>query len=369
MIETHALNALLYTPLRHIPAFHVLNFINGLVAPSFLFCAGFAYAIAGARKWDEYAAFGPGARAYTRRLLFILIVAYSLHLPYFSPYNLFSITDRETWISFFQIDVLQTISISLLLLLGGTILIKDQRRHRLAFLLISIAILVTTPLVNQPRYSWLPDVFGGLVSHAYQTPFPLFPWAVFLFGGYLVGAWFVANKELASRVRIQRIAIAGAALVAIAITVAFLPLQIYPGLPFWGDSPQFVLLRIGIVMLLLSFFYLFEPESVPNSGGKKIPFGLPLLFGRESLLVYTTHLLIVYGHDYPWSLVRAYGPNLSYSAAFGIFGIVTVGMYIAALGWHGLKQLNLPLAKKVQYALAAIILIRFVLGYTPGFTF
>ena len=45
MIETHIVNALLRNDLRHETAFVILNFINGLVAPTFLFCAGFAFAI------------------------------------------------------------------------------------------------------------------------------------------------------------------------------------------------------------------------------------------------------------------------------------------------------------------------------------
>jgi len=45
MIETHVLNATLDSRLKLEIPFKILTFVNGLVAPSFLFCAGFAFAI------------------------------------------------------------------------------------------------------------------------------------------------------------------------------------------------------------------------------------------------------------------------------------------------------------------------------------
>ncbi|HMD13095.1 MAG TPA: heparan-alpha-glucosaminide N-acetyltransferase domain-containing protein, partial [Bacteroidota bacterium] len=45
MIETHVFNALLLPQLKEETFFKILTFVNGLVAPSFLFCAGLALAI------------------------------------------------------------------------------------------------------------------------------------------------------------------------------------------------------------------------------------------------------------------------------------------------------------------------------------
>src|SRR5581483_3674314 len=41
MIETHVVNSFMAEALRHASWFSVLNYLNGLVAPSFLFIAGF----------------------------------------------------------------------------------------------------------------------------------------------------------------------------------------------------------------------------------------------------------------------------------------------------------------------------------------
>jgi uncharacterized membrane protein len=54
MIETHVFNAILLPELKDQTPFKILTFINGLVAPSFLFCAGMALAVTLQRKWDVY---------------------------------------------------------------------------------------------------------------------------------------------------------------------------------------------------------------------------------------------------------------------------------------------------------------------------
>ncbi|MBK7500524.1 MAG: DUF1624 domain-containing protein [Ignavibacteriales bacterium] len=53
MIEVHVFNAFLFPELRQSGWFSVLNFINGLVAPSFLFVSGFAFQVSSGGKLDE----------------------------------------------------------------------------------------------------------------------------------------------------------------------------------------------------------------------------------------------------------------------------------------------------------------------------
>ena len=53
MIETHVFNSLLKPFLKEEGWFHLLNFFNGLVAPSFLFVSGWAFVVASTRKLDD----------------------------------------------------------------------------------------------------------------------------------------------------------------------------------------------------------------------------------------------------------------------------------------------------------------------------
>ena len=54
MVETHVVNAFLHYGLRSSLAYKALDFFNGLIAPAFLFIAGFSFAIVAERKWDDF---------------------------------------------------------------------------------------------------------------------------------------------------------------------------------------------------------------------------------------------------------------------------------------------------------------------------
>lgn len=84
MIEVHVTNALLAPGFRAGAAFRSLDFLNGLVAPSFLFCAGVAAGIK----------MHPLARD-VRRSLVLLAFGYLLHL---------SGALRGDWAGVFQVD-------------------------------------------------------------------------------------------------------------------------------------------------------------------------------------------------------------------------------------------------------------------------
>src|SRR5512140_2949217 len=88
MIETHVLNATLLPSLRLEVPFKILDFINGLVAPAFLFASGLAYAVVTRRKINDYLSFGRPLFRQFWRLLFILIIGYGLHIPKFYFHHL-----------------------------------------------------------------------------------------------------------------------------------------------------------------------------------------------------------------------------------------------------------------------------------------
>jgi uncharacterized membrane protein len=57
MVETHVFNATLLPALRESGVFKVQTFLNGLVAPSFLFASGLVFAVTTRRKLHEYLSF------------------------------------------------------------------------------------------------------------------------------------------------------------------------------------------------------------------------------------------------------------------------------------------------------------------------
>ncbi len=84
MIETHVFNSLLKPFLKEEGWFHLLNFFNGLVAPSFLFVSGWAFVVASTRKLEDLHQFGPAFWQQLKRIGLIWILGYALHLPGFA---------------------------------------------------------------------------------------------------------------------------------------------------------------------------------------------------------------------------------------------------------------------------------------------
>ena len=111
MIEVHVFNVLLLPELKAASWFNVLNFINGLVAPSFLFISGFAFAISSRGKTVELRKFNYSFWKKLGRILLIILAGYSLHLPILSLRRLMHFYSKETLISFYSVDILQCIGV------------------------------------------------------------------------------------------------------------------------------------------------------------------------------------------------------------------------------------------------------------------
>ena len=359
MIETHVVNALLRPDIKVQSLFKIVTFLNGLVAPSFLFCAGFALAITFRRKWNDYTRFRKPLWRYIFRLLFILIVGYSLHLPYFSLTRLQAITDRQLWISFFQVDILQTIAATLLLLVLLAVVTRRESVFIYAASCIAMGIIFTAPVVRITDYSMFPVWFRSYLTHQYKSQFPLFPWSAFLIAGTIVGYGFLKLKERGVEKRfVDNILLLAVTAIIIALFAEVVPVTIYPDHNFWRASPEFFFVRLGLVLLAMAAVWWYEQKRVVRNTS------VFALFGQESLLVYVVHLLIVYGYTYEWSFVRYFGPELNYYECIVLFLCLAAAMYLMAFGWHWLKGWNKKVAKIVEVAVLTGIVVTFILKTT-----
>jgi hypothetical protein len=231
MIEVHVTNALLAADFRSGRLFRGVDFVNGLVAPAFLFCAG--YAAAATRH--------PLARD-MRRSVVLLALGYVLHV---------SGAFRHDWPSVWQADILQIIAIALA--------VVAVFRGALPCAVLALVIALATPFVRGLDTSGWPAVIRPYFTDAVPTQFPFFPWAAFALGGAACAA--LAPSRL--------VWIAAATLVLGALDPAFL--------------------RFGLVVLGAWGLWLLEARSL-GSADKLLS-----LFGRRSLLVYFAHIIVVYG--------------------------------------------------------------------------
>ncbi|MBP1771101.1 MAG: acyltransferase family protein [Holophagaceae bacterium] len=188
MIEVHAVNVWLQSGLR--PDW--LNYLNGLVAPSFTMAAGYSLVISTFRTDGTLRPFWPDT---ARRLGFILLCAYALHAPGITAADWTVLNTAQKARELFKIDVLQCIVFSLLILQGLARLVRNPK----VFTGLALVIAVFVPLVSPHLWAtgvadgmWLPirGLFNGLPDRGVQALFPLFPWIAFpAFGAFLGGLY------------------------------------------------------------------------------------------------------------------------------------------------------------------------------------
>jgi uncharacterized membrane protein len=121
--------------------------------------------------------------------------------------------------------------------------------------------------------------------------FPIFPWAAFAFAGLAVGFlllsdWARMNESFA----VALIGMGGIAFVAIGVWLDARSVQLYAVYDFWRTSPNFLLIRVGVLMAVLFAGYLWCRWG-PGEWG----FSPLIEMGKSSLLVYWVHLEFVYG--------------------------------------------------------------------------
>ena len=188
MIEVHAVNVWLQPSLR--PDW--LNYLNGLVAPSFTMAAGYSLVISTFRIDGTLRPFWPDT---ARRLGFILLCAYALHAPGITAADWTVLNTAQKARELFKIDVLQCIVFSLLILQGLARLVRNPR----IFTGLALAIALFVPLVSPHLWAtgvadgmWLPirGLFNGNPDRGVSALFPLFPWIAFpAFGAFLGGLY------------------------------------------------------------------------------------------------------------------------------------------------------------------------------------
>jgi uncharacterized membrane protein len=347
MIETHSFNATLLPDLTGTDLFAVITYINGLVAPSFLFASGMAYALTTHRKINDYLSFGRPLFRQLGRLLLILAVGYLLHIPRFAYHHLRYETGAEAWQKFFQVDILHCIAVSLLSLQVLLLILRNETRLYRAAGLLAAGVLAGAPLMwGIDFWNVLPPVLAAYLNGLHFSLFPLFPWMTFLLAGALVGHFYVqarsATTPEAEGSMMRNTAGIGVGLILISFALEPFELLVYPVYNYWLTGPSFVLLRLGIVVMLLYGMFLYEKRKGVSASAAVA------LFGRQSLLVYVMHLMLLYGRVGSTTFVDRIGKTFSYLGASLTTAVLLVMMYGLAWSWERIKRDSPRLKTAIQ---------------------
>jgi len=364
MIETHVVNATLAEEIMSDRMFQYVRFLNGLVAPSFLFASGLAFAITARRKLPDYLSFGSPLFKQLGRLLLIAGLGYALHIPIFSLHRLLSEATDAQWQSFFQVDILQCIAVSLLMLQFLLVVLKNERLLYRFTLVLGAAIVLCTPFIwSIDFWDTVPWPAAAYLNGLRYSLFPLFPWAVFLLAGSLIGHHFSRGMTTLSALdsdaherSMQSLLWIGGSMILLSIALEPIAGILFPEHDYWRASPSFFLLRLGLVILLCWVMH------VSSRGRKTAMRPIVMLFGRESLLVYVLHLLMIYGSFGGFNFRKEVSQTFGYLEAGISACMLCLLMYAVALWWSRIKAGYPRMKTAMNMVTLALVLALFLFG-------
>ena len=337
MVQGHTIDALLHPDFRTSLQYNAWLYLRGLTSCTFLFLSGAAFSLTGLRHWDEQGRVSRRSFKRVRRLAFFLALGYFVKFPMGRFVDLHYAND-ERWRSFFAVDVLQNVAITLLalqLLIGLT---RTPRRFAIACGVIGALVVGLTPIAHAIVWAdHLPLVVASYLSFGTGSLFPLFPWAGFtLFGA----AFGVTAAPWATRDHLRLLArwlfLVGALLAVGAGLMGELGWFDYGASDWWRDSPLSFVQRFGSVLLLL---------SVVAAIGHHVTRLTPPLQGlaEESLLVYAVHVALLYGSHWTKGLGPSLGPQPPGVVIVWV-AVMLSAMTALALVWNNIERLHPRLA-------------------------
>src|SRR6266853_5514657 len=334
MFQTHCYDSWLTGAARGGKFFRYSQDVGTLPAPLFLFLAGISYALVTEKLRRK----GVGADEIARTTIWRGGEVFLMGLLFRMQEYLLGLL-HAPWTDLLRVDILNIIGVSLMMAglacriaaADGALDVSTLRNRSIGIALAATAaIVVVTPLlwtVWQPHWRawWLESYFNGV--HTFGTPqswlFPLFPWAAFAFAGLAVG--FLLQTDCAREKETAAMVLAGVGgvvLVALGIWLEARPVQLYAVHDFWHTSPNFFLVRTGVVMVIL-----FAGYAWCRWGAGQWGFSPLIELGKSSLLVYWVHIEFVYGG---LSILPKRGVGIA-AATAGLLAIFIAMTMLAAL--------------------------------------
>jgi uncharacterized membrane protein len=322
MFQTHCYDSWLGGDARKTTFFMWSQLGGTLPAPLFLFLAGISVALVTEKLRQKGLPANQVGRETVRRGAEVLGLGLLFRLQeYLIAWG------WAPWSDLLRVDILNTIGLSMMLMGAACwiVLRLNAGSHTpqvLGAAACGVALLLSLwapPLWTTWRPQWLPwpleSYINGVHNLGQPQPwlFPIFPWTAFAFAGLAVGFFLQSDwSRQGDAATSVLLGTGGAGLIYLARWLDRQPRQIYVVYDFWHTSPNFFLIRVGLLLMILAVAHSWFRWGAGQRG-----FSPLVQLGQTSLLVYWVHIEFVYGR---FSIL----PKRTLDIRTASFGLLTI---------------------------------------------
>ncbi|WP_375324605.1 heparan-alpha-glucosaminide N-acetyltransferase domain-containing protein [Flagellimonas sp. GZD32] len=342
MLQGHFIDGLLDPIYRDTSnsAYNIWLYFRGITAPVFFTVSGFIFTYL-LIKSPQMGMENPRVAKGVRRGLQLLLIGYLLRL------NLFGLLKGQIYDSFYLVDVLHCIGLSILALIGVYLLTS----HRKKFVFPTVLVVITLVLFLFERvykdwtYPFLPEFLTNYLTKANGSVFTIAPWLGYATIGAFISVLFNRYKNFKYLYPVA---------ISIALTVGYLLIyhstRTFSALYDWTGfeflklivSNNYLFIRLGNVFVVFAVFMVFR-KFMTN---KTI-----LNIGASTLSIYVIHFVILYGSLTGLGLYRPFNHSLSPEVVIpGALMFMIASTYLALQ----YNKYEVQIKGKVSYVLTTI---------------
>lgn len=283
MIQCHTVNSFARLDLREGGPYVLSQFIGGMAAPLFLLMAGMTTAF----QMESLERREPSRRRRwlisLKRAGYILTIAFTFRFTNW----LFSMPHAGLG-ELTKVDILNCMGVGMAMLAVAAVF-PSHGRMRFA-VGAGVLIAAVSPLMTNLPWLGTPALLQEyLVPGPGRGRFPFFPWASYVAFGLAIGS--IVKRTAAERFErlMQWSMLIGFSMIFAGQYFSNIPYSLYTNAKFWSDSPALIVIRVGICLMMMAGAYLWTEYCV-GSGWSWMQ-----AMGKNSLVVYWVHVMIVYG--------------------------------------------------------------------------
>lgn len=286
MLQGHFMDGLLDNAFRDNAdtGYSLWKYFRGMTAPVFFTVSGFIFTYLLVRSPEKGFA-NPRVKKGIRRGIELLVIGYLLRI------NLKGLLAGQIYDSFYLVDVLHCIGLSILGIIGIYLLSFTKRKFLFPTLLVGITMLLFffEPQYKQWSYALLPDALANYFTKANGSVFTIFPWFGYATFGAFISMLFTRFK---THKNLYPVAIGISVVIGLALIFyssdLFLAISQATGIQLFADIyfNNYLFIRLGDVFLAFAVFMLIR-QWLTNATLLKI--------GQSTLSIYIIHFIILYG--------------------------------------------------------------------------